>query len=442
MIEKTGPENDGGVVNGKILKSFESDHVMGCDLREKENVGLVKVGIFVEDEEDSKFFKSSYESRIVSVLCGMKEVERDELGIILNATLRVSNVGKAHGFWYNEDDKCVYIVCEKLTSPNLIKCVLKRKEDEKERLSTDEISVLGMVGMETCEILSCLHFEGIIIGFLNLRCFCFNDFGRVCIDLSEILNTGWRMNMAVRRARRDLEVNLKNNLFDQKLVFTSPEMLLQLVAKEGFELDSRKSSYEVSSASDVWSVACLLVWVIVGNSFVEEVESFLHSVINAIKDEKDCDYSGFYMSWMEKIAALLEGRLGLACASLQEILCRCLGFEPGNRPVITELWKCLRELVIKPQFDMGFSLKQELKKQNAGHYIVLGDVCHTVEETDKELIHGFQGKDMNDRDHVELRVEGDVVDGISRGHVKCVEMKGHLDCITGLAIGGMTCDPI
>ncbi|KAK4391045.1 hypothetical protein Sango_2167800 [Sesamum angolense] len=404
-IEKVGSESDGGVVCGEVLKYFQSDYMMGCVLREKEHVGLVRVGAFVESEEDSRIFKASYESRILTVLYRMEEEERNKLGIILNATLRVSNVGKVFGFWCNEDDKCVYMVCEKIASPNLVKCVLKKKEDKDERLSSDEISALAMLCMEICEILSRLHSEGLVIGFLRVSCFGFNDLGRVYVDLGEVLNTGRRLHMAVRKELSDLEISLKDTFLDNDIMFISPEMLLNCFVKEGFKFDWGKSRYEVGCASDVWSLACLLVRLIVGSTFVEEMEHFLHFVVNAIKEEKGCDYSGLCMRWSEKIAVLLEGRLASEYASLQDILYRCLGFDPGNRPVITDLWKCLRELVVKPQFDTGLMLKQE-------------------------------GKNMNDRADVELRVDEDVVQGLSRGHVKCTEMKGHLDCITGLAIGG------
>ncbi|PIN22016.1 Microtubule binding protein YTM1 (contains WD40 repeats) [Handroanthus impetiginosus] len=434
LIDKVGLENDVEVVYGKVLKSFESVYVLGCFLREKENVGLVNVGAFVDSEDDSKFFKSSYESRIVTVLNGMAEEERDELRIILNAALRVSYVGKAYGFWYNEDDKCVYMVWEKFAS-DLIKCVLKKNEDSEERLRNDEMSGLGMLGMEICEILSHLHLQGLVIGSMSVSCFGFDDFGRVYVDLSEVLNTGRRVNKKMQRARKGLEVGLKNNSLDENLAFISPEMFLQLLIKKGFELDGRKSRCEVGCASDVWSLACLLVWLIVGRLFVEEMGS-LHFVVNAIKDERGYDFSSLYLSWMEKVAALLDSRLGLECASLREILCRCLECDPGNRPVITELWKCLREFVIKPQFDMVLSLKPEVKTEKSGHFVVIGELCRMVKEMDKELTDVLQGEDENGIANVDLSVDGNIVEGVSRDHVKCIEMKGHLDCITGLAIGG------
>lgn len=437
-IEKAGSDSNDEAVYGKVLKSFEGDHMVGRVMEEKEIVGLIKIGVFVEREENPKFFKSSYESRIVTVLFDLSEEERARVEIISSAALRVSNVGKTYGFWYSEDENCVYIVCEKFNSPNL-KLVPKEKENEEEKLSTNDIRDLGMLGMETCEILSNLHLEGLAIGFLSVRSIGFNDFGRVFIDLSEVLNTGRRMQKAPKVL--ELEASLKSNFLEEDLVFISPEMLLQFVIREGLEFDWGKSRYELSSASDVWSVACLLVWLIVGRSFLEKMEDFMHLVVDAIKSKKGCDYTGSYMSWMDKIAPLLESRLSSECASLKKTLCRCLSFDPGNRPVITELWRCLRESVIKPQFDTGFSLKQDLKKESSGHIVVLGELCHVVKESDKELIHDLQGKDKDDRADMESSVDDERAESMSPDHAKCTEMKGHLDCITGLAIGGMTCHP-
>ncbi|KAL3641225.1 hypothetical protein CASFOL_016193 [Castilleja foliolosa] len=427
LVEKLG--------SGKVVKSLESDCVMGFAFREKENVGLVKVGLFMENEENSKCFRSSYESKIVSILYEMKEEERDELGIVLNATLRVSNVGKVYGFWYNEDDNCVYTVWQKFTSPNLTKFVLNKKANEEEKMSRDEISGLVMLGIETCGILNRLHFEGIVIGLMNLSCFGFDDFGRVCVDLSEVLNAGRRVNTEVRRVCKNLEINLESNLLNENLVFISPEMLLQFHAKEGFEINWGQSRHEVGYASDVWSLASVLLWLIIGSSFSEEMGSFFKAFINAIKDEKPRDYSGLCMAWNEKIAEVLKGRLGSEFNSVLDTLCQCLRFDPENRPVITEMWKCLRESIIKPQFDIGLSLRQEIKKVNSGNSIVvLGEMYRIFEKIEKELVHGVN--DKNDSADVEFRVDGDVVEGMARGRVKCVEMKGHLDCITGLAVGG------
>ncbi|KAG6388645.1 hypothetical protein SASPL_150077 [Salvia splendens] len=377
----------GGVLDGKVLRCFESDRMVGCVLRENDHVGLIKVGIFMGGEVDSGIIKPSYESRILTVLWGMGEDERDKLRVIFKACFRVSNVGKAFGFWCNEEDKSVYIVCQKLASSSLIDCVFNRRKDEEERLIADEISFWGVVGVETCEILMRLHLEGLTVGYLSLNCLGFDDFGRVCVDLSEVLKSGMGVS-------KNVEFGLKDLFLDQNSVFLSPEVLLQLFVNVGFELDSRNVS-KVGPVSDVWSLASLLVWVLVGSSFEEEMKSFLHSVVNAVKDEKGFDYDGLYLAWMGKVSALLKRRLGSDFASLLDVLCRSLGLEPDHRPLATELWKCLRGLVVKPQCDIVFTLKNEHKNQESGGYIVLGDVCCMIE--------------------------------------------GHLGFITGLAIGGIAC---
>ncbi|XP_042033598.1 uncharacterized protein LOC121780146 [Salvia splendens] len=402
----------GRPLDGKVLWCFESDRVVGCVFSENDHVGLIKVGIFMGGEDDSEIIKPSYESRILTFLWGMGEDERDKLGVVFKACFRVSSLGKAFGFWCNEEDRSVYIVCQKLASSSFIDCVFNRRKDEEERLIADEIRFWGVVGVEICEILMRLHLEGLTVGYLSLNCLGFDDFGRVCVDLSEVLKSG-------RRVSKNVEFGLKDMFLEHNAVFLCPEVLLQLFVKAGFELDSRNVS-KVGPVSDVWSLASLLVCVLVGSSFEEEMESFLHYVVNAVKDEKGCDYDGLYLAWMGKVSALLKSRLGSDFASLLDVLCRCLGLEPGHRPLATELWKCLRGLVVKPQCDIGFTLKNENKNQESGGYIVLGDVCCMVDGTG----HGSKGEEEAERDDARLRVEGDVVDGITRGDFKCLEVKG------------------
>ncbi|KAL2503615.1 zinc ion binding [Abeliophyllum distichum] len=430
LLEKSTFETFDEIFDGKDLGSFESSSEMGCVLREEEKVGLVKVGIFLDGSDESKLFSYSYESRIISVLYGMREKERIELVSILNLSSRICRVGEVYGFWYNENDRFVYMVCENFKSTGLLKSVHNEEEVE-ERLNCDKMIGFGIVGMEMCEILSCLHLEGLIIGCLGVNCFVFNDFGRVYVDFSKVLNMGRRVNKVMKRGLKDLEVSLKTEILEN-LVFISPEMLLELFQKEGFELDSGKSRYEVGSGSDVWSLACLLAWLIIGSSFIEETATYLDCVVNAASDGKGCPYFSLYKVWMEKTEALLGHRLGSEYVPLKEFLFRCLEFNLSNRPPVTELWKCLRELVIKPKFDCGVSLKLEVKKEIKGHCVVLGDLCQRVEETNKEVIDGLPQNYDNGR----ANVRRDVVEGLSGGHVECIDMKGHLDCITGLAIGG------
>ncbi|XP_051123452.1 uncharacterized protein LOC127246240 [Andrographis paniculata] len=430
LIDQTGLGNDDETVYGEVSKPFESDYAVGCVLKEREKVGLAKIGMFVENDQQISFLNPSYESKIVSLLRGMKEEKRDELRVILNATNGVSNVGKVYGLWYNGSNKCFYMVCKKFTKPNLSEFILKKKSDEDEGLSSDEMRGFAMLGMEACENLSHLHLEGVVVGLLSVDCLSFNDFGRITIDLCEIFHTGRRVSMVMLNAHKDMEVGLKNSVLDENLAFICPQMLLQFHVKEGIVLDRDKSKYEIGCASDVWSLACLLVWLIVGSSFVEELGSYINFVgsISTIKD----GIPDFYTGWMEKVAMLLESRLGDENASLGEVLCRCLEFEPENRPAITELWKTLKELVVKDaKYCNILHLNRELTKENSSNF-VLAKFSQIDGKSGKELM----GRSENDQADVELSRERDITAAVSGGHFKYVEMKGHLDCVTGLAVAG------
>ncbi|CAA3023513.1 translocase subunit SECA2, chloroplastic isoform X2 [Olea europaea subsp. europaea] len=428
LVEKSSSGSYGEIFDGKVLGSFESISGMGRVLKEEEKVGLLAIGIFKDGSEKSRFLRYSYESRIMSVLYGMGEKERNEMTSILNLSLRLCRAGNIYGFWYNDNDSCVYMVCENFNSTGLLKFF---DNEEEGRLSSDKISGFGIVSTEMCEIFSSLISEGLVIGCLDVNCFVFNDFARVYVDLGKVLSMGRRVNKAMRRGHKDSEVSLKTEVLEN-LVFISPEMLLKLFGKELFELDCGKSIYEVGSGSDVWSLACLLVSLIIGSSFIEEMAIYVDSIVNAGNDGKVYSYVSLCEDWMENVETLLGHRLGLEYVSQKDLLCRCLEFDISNRPPVSELWKCLRELVIKPRFDFWVSLKHEVKKEKTGHCIVLGELCQIAEETNKEEIDGLQQKYEIGR----ANVSRDVVEGLSGGHIKCVDMKGHLDCITGLAIGG------
>ncbi|KZV28821.1 hypothetical protein F511_06255 [Dorcoceras hygrometricum] len=432
MIGQKGVEDDCDMRCGKFLKSFGSDHVMGDAVRENEKLGLVKVGIFMEDESPTAHFKHSYESRIMSVLHKMRENERIELGSILHLNFSNCNVGKVYGFWYDEKDNCMYIVFEKFESCDLLDNMIKKEAGE--RLSIDEMRVFGMLGMELCEILSCLHLEGLAIGCLSLCFLGFNKFDRVFVDIAAVLNMGRRLNTIIRWGHENSGMSSKASKLDENLVFLSPETMLQFLKKRGFDLDCGESECGVSGASDVWAIASLLVRLIVGSPFLEEMRTYVHSVATAITDKKEFDYSGLYLIWFEKVVVLLEGRLGLE-RSVKDVLRRCLEFDPESRPIITELWKFLRELVIQVPYDKGITLKSGMKKAKLGYSVVLGELCQIVEKTNEKLI-GVRGD--SEREQVDQTgvMNGDVGDGVSKGRVKCVEMKGHFDCITGLTIGG------
>jgi serine/threonine protein kinase len=229
----------------------------------------------------------------------------------------------------------------------------------------------------------------------------------------------------------------------QNYVFVSPEVLLKLLTKKGVDLGSGTVKYEVGYASDIWSLACVLILLLGGQLFVEEIHNYYCSLFTAMIDKKKFDYVHFYSGWMERVVALLEGRVDSDFLFLKEILLRCLSLDPGNRPLVTDLRNCIRDLIVKSEFHSIFHSEIELLTHNSFHCIVLGNLCQIETKTEKGRARKMSGalmeKDKNGGKAVD-RIEGseidrDVVEGLANG-IKYIDLKGHFDSITGLAVGG------
>lgn len=128
---------------------------------------------------------------------------------------------------------------------------------------------------------------------------------------------------------------------------------------------------------------------------------------------------------------------------MKEILFKCLDYNPANRPVASELWKTLRVLVIKSELDEVIDLKQEMEKENMCNCLILGDLCQSADKIRNQSSRCtsdtcvVENANQEEADGVEkLGADKDVVEGLSGGQVKCIDLKGHLNCITGLVIGG------
>jgi preprotein translocase subunit SecA len=301
--------------------------------------------------------------------------------------------------------------------------------------------------MEICEALSSLHAEGLFSGCLAMTCFSFDGFGHVHIDLNEAVVTSRRIRRliaeAILRVRKgeELELSLRTDALDS-LAFVSPELLFELQQKNATDL-ACGSKFEVGYASDVWSLACVLLWLLLGEPFTELMWNYLQCFVPMPIDGKDCD-SVLYTSWIDKVKASLETKLVSEFVPLQEMLCGCLSTDPGSRPSVIDLWKCIRELIIEPKMDVMVGRVQVINK-NKGHCLFLGELCQFQRGSDtmseRQIVNGLQEKNNDSRgnfDQVgEVRVERDLVEGLCGGHVKCIDLKGHLDCITGLTVGGM-----
>ncbi|RVX16040.1 hypothetical protein CK203_005474 [Vitis vinifera] len=373
----------------------------------------------------------------MNCLNGMKEEKRYELGLIL----RQRKTCGVYGLWYDLDDQWMYLVCERWEG-GLVEKISELKNEvvggnDKGLLNSaieDGIFCFAMMGMEICKAIIGLHSEGLVSGCLAPSCFNFDGLGHVFVDLNEMLVTGRKIHRSLvesfsgRRRIDDKEMGIISTNLIKREAFLSPEVFIELLQKEGIELECDSLSYSVGYSSDVWSLACMLLRLFIGNPFTE-----LH--IRSAK--RHSDYLEVYMDCREEVSSLLETKLGTNFVALQKILCECLNLDPKSRPLVADVWKCIRELVIKPQFDIMVSREGTVNEGNNVHCLVLGELCQLPKETNK----GSKAAktDESGRENVdqagELQDDKDFIEGLSGSTVKSINLQGHLDCITGLAVG-------
>lgn len=439
---KAEDEGNGGffdVLDGKTTGSGISSSLWArvC-LGDEQKVSLVRVDslpVF-----DGSGFELGYVARVMKCLSEMREEQRNELSSMLGASVRqCRNIGKVYGLWGNLEDGFLYIVCEKPKFWNFLEKLdyLRNGFEDGDGYvsSKNGVPAFAMIGMEMCEAVMGLHSGGFIVGCIALSCFSFDDFGHAFLDLNEILVLGREIrrsivNAASGRTRIDeeeLQVIINNLLKDD--VFMSPELLLELLHKEGVAVECDRSRYSIGYGSDIWALACLLMRLLLGKGFTQKVPKM---------SRKDCsNYSTMYLSWMDKVTSLLETELGSDYALLRVILLKCLIYDPGSRPLVYDLRKCIRELIIKAPFDdLSSCLERTVYGDSTCYCIVLGELCQSPKKmspTKKE--DDLQGSEA-DFGQEEEKVDKHFVEDLSRGSVKFKVLHGHCDCITGIAVGG------
>lgn len=395
-----------------------------------DKVSLVRVGSF-GDCDDIKL-RYSYMSKVMWVLHRMKGEERAVLGLILRVSSS-KRMCKVYGLWYNSDDQGLYMVSERFVN-NFWEDIDNWRNVVFGECPSDALfrsSSFALIGMEMCEAISGLHKEGLFFGCLTIRCFCFDEFGHVYIDLNETLLTSRRIGrfIAYRGNVQEAKISFGNDA-TETLAFVSPEMFLELWKRTGVDIEC-EIAFDIGQGSDVWSLACILLTLIYGETFLK--------LINV----EGSDYVDFYRGWRHKVGSLFEGRLVPEVESLQGIFCNCLFLDPGDRPHVIDMWKCIRKLFIKPQFDIVTSIDQVDKVEgNEKDCLFWGELCNfggqTKMSSEKKLSNVLQDERENCKDDdVEVGEKSrDLVEGLSEGHMRCIDLKGHLDCITGLAVGG------
>ncbi|KAF3447034.1 hypothetical protein FNV43_RR12214 [Rhamnella rubrinervis] len=441
ILVETNVEDEGrgdffSVVDGKTGPAVSSSLSTRVCFGEDQRVSLVRVVSFprLDDSE----FELSYVARVMKCLSGMREELRNELSLILRASVRLyRSIGTVYGLWGNLVEGFLYIVCERRPSGNFLEKLGDLSNGceagNGNVLSKHGVSAFAMIGMEMCEAVIGLHSQGFIAGCITFSCFNFDDFGHAYLDLNAILVRGREIRRSILDATsgrlrihdEELGVIIGSLLKDDG--FVSPELLLELLHKEGIVVECDKSRYSIGYSSDIWALACLLLRLLLRKAFAENVPKMIG---------QDCsDYSTMYSSWLDKVNSVLETELGSEYALLRDILLKCLIYDPGSRPLMTDLRKCIRELIIKPPFDALPSLDGAVDGDSTSCCIILGELC----QLPKEISPKWKEDDLQGREaggQSEESADTNFIEDLSRGSVKFKDLQGHRDCITGLAVGG------
>ncbi|KAJ6348698.1 hypothetical protein OIU77_006302 [Salix suchowensis] len=259
----------------------------------KVKVKLFKVGSdggLLSGKVKGCVFKLSYVAKVMNFLNGMKEVERDELGFILKICAKQGRICKGCGLWCDLEDGVLYFVCERLNGN-----VLDMLGEFENGLRKDGLSSFAMIGMEMYEAVIGLHLEGLIVGSLGGFC--------------------------------------------------EPRSFVWDIEERGIEVECGSIRYPIGLGSDVWTLACTVLRMLIGKEFFEELVDRVDSIISKRSEDSNLDCSGLCTGLMEKVSSLLESKTGEELKSMHQMLCRSLSFDPGNRPHAIDMWKCLRGLI-------------------------------------------------------------------------------------------------
>ncbi|XP_071737798.1 uncharacterized protein [Rutidosis leptorrhynchoides] len=400
-------------------------------IKSNQIVSLFKIASFTDnndndnnddDDDDDDEFKYSYVAKVMMILFKMRDECLVELDLILTLASKEYRICSAYGLWYNNKDDYLYLVCERKHTSLLNLTV---KDDD-----YDDISSVGMIGMELYETFSRLHDVGLVSGCTSFSCFVIDGFGHMLIDLNQVLIDGERVQKIIKDSIRS-EMD-SNDVDLESHVYPSPEVLVELIRKEAVDFDFDMSKCTVGFSSDVWSLACVLLSFLLGMSFVDETRGFLSSYILKLVHGNTCECEELYATWLDNVSGFLDGKLGLEYTLMKELLQKCLCFDPKDRPLVNDVWKFMRGLIIKPKLDVISSSEQKATNESTSRCLVLADLIGSSNKTVKNDETGA----MNDSRDDNVVVESDVIEGVRKSSLSCIEMKGHLDCISGLAIGG------
>ncbi|CAH8354565.1 unnamed protein product [Eruca vesicaria subsp. sativa] len=403
-----------------------SSRLCGCLKSDDDDlkVSLLRVGSFQRDEGCDSVFELSYVLRMISCLWEMEEEERDELDMIM--CLEERGVSRVLGLWGDLKSGSLYLVGEKLKDFFW---------EEFEDISGDNASCLAVMGMQLCEALLSLHKEGVSTGCLSVSCVKFDEFGNAFVDLIELIETGRNVYGLISEETCGKPVGaLEMGLILKRLVkngvLMSVEVLFELLKKQDLLTTQASSECLVLYSSDVWPVCLLLLVLLGGKRFSEELTESVSGVEAKVCEGKIEDLLLLYTDFMDKLSSILESKLSGKFKSMVEILRQCCCIDPQARPVLTDLWKCNRELVMNHRLSSTFPLNKKKPGKRKDFCLVLGELCRLVVVGSKELEELESGGVAE-----EGNLDKDFFGKLSEGKIKYKDLRGHQDSVTGLAVG-------
>jgi preprotein translocase subunit SecA len=422
-----------------------------------------------------------YAESILKAVQNLSRKEKQELQLLMKVSMLNRSICRVFGFWMSSEGR-LHLVCEKSDNNVFKRWNTLRTQTAIRKLSIDiensSISDLGpksrwcqfseamkffsKTAMEICEIVVKLHSQGLVCGNLAPECFDFDEFGHPLIDLNRALLDRKKLKQFIRNVLTGTEGSKTEDILSGTMpwLFLSPELLTVLYNDEiGFiSADSEKkkcaldsvleTTTPISFKSDMWSLGCLLLMFLIGESPFSDLSfsEFLEGIlIERIK----------IAVWFEEklltetLLSTVEVSLDSPYEHFKHLLCKCFEYDPRNRPDALDLWRCLNEGVVsaeEPYKDMAcFNPPDEVScclvlGESLSSFTAEIESCAEQEAVDgksgqsNEFVNKLRDLDLSESTVIDAEVTGG--NELQMHALKVATLEGHIDCVSALAVCG------
>ena len=368
----------------------------------------------------------------------LEERGRAQLKILLDVCSRQRRgICRVLGLWMKPDEETspLFLVCERFD--HTLTAVLNDEGKWKLGLETVEKFGFGIIGMELCEVVMCLHSKGVVFGCLDVDCFSFDVYGHCLLDLNNVLVKAKRLCKGIEDENPDSRMTHD---------FLSPEVLLAV----------HEGSLSVDHGSDVWSLGCMLAMILAGDAklAVGLLEDFYSLIFKGVSGKSADACLSQYEAWREKVISKLEALfMGTKFEPLVQILSSCLQYHSESRPQVRDIWCCIKGQFIEipsNNFAAFYEFEEKESKENLASFLVIGNMGYVPKEasgvsqqqvnstiSENVQLAGLGESSRINMDQLQqVQVDGDFPKVLSHGGFQFHTLQGHHDCITGLAVGG------